>query len=285
MQHMPRKNNKNNILSLASRATLSRAGQWVLLVGFALMLLVGGEDNRMLSRLQSQLMGVITPVISVAAAPFDAMGRAATGVADWMNTYRNNQTLKAENNTLLQWQERAQQLQAENEALKKLLAFVPTPPNRFLSAAIVADGTGSLHHSALIAAGSDANIHTDQAVISDQGLLGRIVEVSDRHSRVMLLTDLNSRIPVMNERTREKMILIGKGQDIPSLGYLPTNHKTIAGDRLITSGDGGVFPKAIPVGRISAMTASTNAVELFAHIDSTEYVSIIDATPLAAAPK
>jgi len=83
----------------------------------------------------------------------------------------------------------------------------------------------------------------------------------------------------MNERTREKMILIGKGNDLPVLGYVASDSPMAKGDRIITSGDGGIFPKAIAVGRIRSTGGTGAAVELFANVAQLEYVTMVQFKP------
>ena len=112
-------------------------------------------------------------------------------------------------------------------------------------------------------------------MISERGLVGRVIEAGTRTAQVRLLTDMNSRIPVMNERTREKMILIGKGAALPALSYVATDSGIRKGDRIITSGDGGVFPKNIAVGVVRDAGKSAMQVELFANMSDIEYVSIV----------
>jgi rod shape-determining protein MreC len=115
----------------------------------------------------------------------------------------------------------------------------------------------------------------NQAVLSERGLVGRVVEAGKSSAKVLLLNDINSRIPVMNERTREKMILVGKGTSLPTLSYVATDTSTKKGDRIITSGDGGVFPKNIAVGQIRDADKARMQVDLFVNMADVEYVSVV----------
>lgn len=260
---------------LPSRPAIQRAGQ-ALVLGFLIALLVAGKNgNPTVESLKTRMGDAIVPVLSVVAAPIDAVNNAFVGVKNWAGAYHQNQALKNENRELLKWQSLAKDMQVENDRLRRLLHVAPRRDARFVSANIVSDHGSSFSSSALINAGKEDGISANQAVISERGLVGRVTEVGERSAKLLLLTDMNSRIPVMNERTREKMILVGKGTGLPSLSYVTTDSASKKGDRIITSGDGGVFPKNIPVGMIRDADKSAMKVELFASAGSTEYISVI----------
>ena len=111
-----------------------------------------------------------------------------------------------------------------------------------LPARIVSDFGGPYLHAALINGGTQQGISPDLAVVSQHGLVGRVVESGKTSSRVLLLNDINSRVPVIAETTREKSILAGSNGGMPTLAYLAANSKIAVGERIVTSGDGGVFP-------------------------------------------
>ncbi len=253
----------------------AKVGQVFLLSCLAGLVLMGRSDNPHINGFKARLMDGIAPVLSVAAAPFDALDIAVNGVKNWATTYHYNEQLKSENRSLMQWQATAKEMESENQKLRDLLHVVSNQRNAYITAQFVSDYGSAFSHSALINAGADQGITKNQAVISERGLIGRTIEVSENNSRVMLLSDMNSRIPVMNERTREKMILVGKGNAQPVLSYISAAHNMRPDDRIITSGDGGMFPKAIPVGRIDSIDSSGATAQLFANPESVEYVSVV----------
>jgi rod shape-determining protein MreC len=107
------------------------------------------------------------------------------------------------------------------------------------------------------------------------GLVGRIAEVGDRASRVLLLTDLNSRIPVTLQGSHERAILAGDNSPRPLLAYLAPNAKPEVGERVVTSGDGGVFPPGIPVGVIVSVGGQVR-VATSSDLSVIDYVKIVD---------
>lgn len=272
---MTRKTRKHNVLMLPSRSLVVRVGQFFLLSLLVVMLVLGKSGNPMMVSLKSQLGDVVAPVLSVAAAPFDALRTSSTGLKNWAAAYQQNQTLKAENRELLKWQTLAKDMQVENDKLRALLHVAPRRDVHFVTATIVSDHGSSFSSAALINAGKEEGVEPDQAVISERGLVGRVMQAGKHTAQVLLLTDMNSRIPVMNERTREKMILVGKGAALPTLGYVSTDSGIRKGDRIITSGDGGLFPKNIAVGMVHDANKAAMQVELFANLADIEYVSIV----------
>ncbi len=139
-------------------------------------------------------------------------------------------------------------LRDENARLRALLGVKTDPPLPMASARTILDGRGPFAETRLADAGSEAGIIEGNPVLSDHGLVGRVIAVAPRISRIMLLTDVESRIPVLIARTNGRAILTGDGGPSPKLAYLRTHAPVRAGDRILTSGDGGVIPRGLPVG-------------------------------------
>jgi rod shape-determining protein MreC len=115
-----------------------------------------------------------------------------------------------------------------------------------------------------------------------QGLIGRITEIGNWSARVLLITDLNSRIPVILEGTRTHAILAGDNGPAPYLLYLPKAAAVNVGDRLVTAGHDGVFPTGLAVGRVAGIEDGKIRVEPLADLDRLEYVQIVDGAALSA---
>jgi len=177
---------------------------------------------------------------------------------------------------LLKWQAQAKAMDAENRALRALLNVVPARKSSYITARLVSDVGGPYVHSALINGGTDNGILKDQAAISDNGLLGRVVDVGATSSRVLLLNDINSRVPVVTESSHEKSILVGNNTDTPTLSYIGGESRIRVGERIVTSGDGGVFPEGIPVGVVTSV--SKGAVKVQPYVDPTrvQYISVVN---------
>ncbi len=225
---------------------------------------------------RAAMTDVLVPVMSVIAKPVDAVRDARLWLADMATLRAENEALKMKVASMSQWQGMAGELQAENNALRKLVQVVPAGKVSYVAARIVSESGGPYVRSALINGGAADGIAVQQAVIAGEGLVGRVVEVGRSSGRVLLLTDINSRVPVMGERSRERSIASGNNSGALALDYVESSTKMVVGERLVTSGDGGIFPPGIPVGVISSIDANGVAVTPLADWTRMEYVSVVN---------
>ncbi len=135
---------------------------------------------------------------------------------------------------------------------------------------------GSFVRALLLNVGSERGVRKGQAAVSGDGLVGRVAEVGERSARVLLITDLNSRIPVVIQETRVRAILAGDNTNRPRLIYLSANSDLAEGQRVVTSGHGGAFPPGVPVGRVVSVGESGVRVAPFADADRLEFVQLMD---------
>jgi rod shape-determining protein MreC len=166
-------------------------------------------------------------------------------------------------------------LKDRNERLEAALGLRTEPPIPMATARVVLDSRGPFANSRLADAGSDAGIVVGNPVMTDRGLLGRIVGVSPHISRVLMLTDVASRVPVLIDRTNARAILAGDGGGNPKLDYLRGRDAVRPGDRVLTSGDGGVFPRGLPVGVAYKSIDGRWRVVLSADASSIDFVRIL----------
>jgi len=145
-----------------------------------------------------------------------------------------------------------------------------------VTARVVADTGGAFYRSLLINAGARQFIRRGQAVIWQGGLVGRIAEVGERSSRVLLMTDINSRIPVVVESTGDRAILRGDNSSRPVLRFLPENSPISPGDRIVTSGHGGVYPPGLAVGSVAQASETLVTVQPFVVISQLNQAVILD---------
>ena len=186
------------------------------------------------------------------------------------------QRLLVENERLERWQHVARRLEAENRALRALASFVPPPTINFVTARVIASGGGAFVRSVMVAAGARHGIERGHAAMNGEGLVGSVVEVGESYARVLLITDLNSQIPVIVERTRDSAVLAGDNTRAPRLVYIPQNAQILPGDRIITSGHGAVFPYGLPVGVVTAITDGIIRVSPYVDWNRLEYVRLLD---------
>ncbi|MBI4966986.1 MAG: rod shape-determining protein MreC [Rhodospirillales bacterium] len=241
---------------------------------FALMLL-GKADTVLVERMRGSVTDAVTPLFEMLSRPAATMAEFVDNVRNLATVRTENTRLREENAKLLRWQSVARQLEAENGQLRGLLNFVPGPDAGFIAARVVADTGGAFAHSLLVNAGARDGVRKGQAVLAGDGLVGRVAQVGQRSARVLLVTDLNSRIPVLVESSRARAILSGDNGERPRLNYLSDSMRVEAGDRVVTSGHGGVLPPGLPVG-VAVQAGDGWRVEPFASRYRLEYVRIVD---------
>jgi rod shape-determining protein MreC len=240
------------------------------------IIVVGKADPALVERARTATADFASPLLSVLSQPVAAVTGVAERVRQAVLLYQENDRLRAENATLLQWQQAAAQLESENAELRGLTNYNPEASTWFITGQVIGTAGGAYSRNLLINRGSADGVSKGQAVASGSGLVGRIAEVGGRAARVLLLTDLNSRIPVSLDTTHERAILAGDNTDRPQLVYLPPHSKPQIGDKVVTSGDGGVFPPGLPVGTVSAVDGNTIRVEPSTDLSRVEYLRIID---------
>jgi rod shape-determining protein MreC len=248
---------------------------FLILAAFGLMFL-GKADNHFVERLRTAVTDVATPVLEVAAEPISAVNRAIDHVRALAALHEENAHLREEVERLRGWHAAALRLEAENRSFRDMLNYRGPERNAFVSARVVADGRGPFVKSLLVNIGTRDGIEKGHAAVTQLGLVGRVTEVGERSARILMMTDLNSRIPVLIEETRSRAILAGDNTGRPQLVFLPDATRLRPGQRVVTSGHGGGLPHGIPVGVVSGVEKGIPRVRPFVDWGRLEYVEIID---------
>lgn len=191
---------------------------------------------------------IAAPVTGVLATPGEWIGDGVDGVRGYFFAVSENRRLKEELREAREWQVAALALRDTNDRYKALLGLKTDPPIPMVAARTVSEARGPFSNTRLANAGKEKGIRPGNPVMSENGLVGRVIGVTDGASRILLLTDIASRTPVMIDRTNARAILAGDGGPNPRLEYLRGQDPVKQGDRIVTSGDGGVLPRGLPVG-------------------------------------
>ena len=191
---------------------------------------------------------VAHPVGEVLSAPVRWTGDAFSYVGGYFFAMSENRRLHVEIGELERTREAAIALANENARFRALLGLKTEPPIPMVGAKVITDARGPFANTRLADAGVEQGVAIGNPVMNERGLVGRIVGVAHGVSRVLLLTDVASRTPVLVDRTGARAILTGDGGANPKLSYMRGTDPVKAGDRVLTSGDGGVFPRGLPVG-------------------------------------
>ncbi len=167
-------------------------------------------------------------------------------------------------------------LDAENALLKANLHWLPDPAPAYVTARVVADAGGVYARAVLLSTGPNRALTRGQIALDERGLVGRITELGLRSARVLLITDLNSRIPVILEQSRARAMLVGANALRPRLLFWPEGSAPAEGERVVTGAEANAFPAGLPVGTIHYNAAHVPEVEPFARLDRLEIVRIFD---------
>ena len=254
-----------------------RATPAVLVLLSLTLMVLHKADTLPVERFRAAAMDIASPVLTAASAPFTALVDNLDSITTLRDLKAQNMRLEEENAKLQKWYEAALKMQAENQSFRELLNVKADPALTFVTARVISDAGGSFVKSVLIPVGARDKIQKGNAVMSGHGLIGRVTEVGQSASRVLLVTDLNSRIPVILQGTRTKAILAGKNQDLMKLERLPPDSGMTVGTRVVTSGDGGQLPPDLPIGTIVSVGADGVWVKPLSDIERLTHVQVVNA--------
>lgn len=262
---------------MAPIRTLVHRFAYLGLIGTAFFLmLLGKADTVLVDRFRIQVTDAVAPILDVLSRPVDTVVAVVDGVRELANLRAENARLLEDRTRLFQWQTVARRLEAENKSLRDLLNLAPDSMASFITARVIGDTGGAFAHNLVLSGDMRSGARKGQAVITGDGLVGRVIGVGDRSIRVLLITDLNSRIPVVVESSRTRAILAGDNSERPRLIHLPPGATVSPGERIVTSGHGDAFPAGLPVGVV--VSVSDGGIEVQPLIDRNrlEYVRIVD---------
>jgi rod shape-determining protein MreC len=263
-------------LSPARRATVQRITLPLLVLASAMMIALGGSGQLGLEPLRSRVMDAAAPTLEMVSRPAVVLDTAISSARNLIAVYQQNAELAAENERLLVWQQAALHLASENAELRNLLKLAPEPAISYLTARVIASSGGAYVRNVLVNAGRENGVVRGQAAITGDGLIGRVTEVGDRAARILLITDLNSRVPVIVESSRRRAVLTGDNSERPSLRNTEAGAAIRVGDRIVTAGEGGIFPAGLPIGIVTAFDGEVPRVEPYAALSLVDYLRLVD---------
>lgn len=249
---------------------------FLLLLGAAVgLILLGRIDRPAVERVRAVTADIFEPLLSAASEPLVFVGNIVGAVQDLFFAHEENVRLRGENARLLQWQDVARRLEQDNASLRRLLAAGPDLGHSFVTGRVIADGGGLFVRTALINIGAKDGVKKGQAVVGEGGYVGRVAEVGQRAARILLLTDLNSRLPVMIQEGGHRAVLAGDNSPQPRLEYLHPGAKPQVGQTVVTSGDGGQFPVGLPVGEIVSVAEGNVRLRPFVDLGRLDFLRAV----------
>jgi rod shape-determining protein MreC len=247
-----------------------------LLVLFLLVIfLIWRIDSPRVERFRTALMDRVVPDMSWALVPVTKASGMVENFQSYGRLYEQNQELRDELQQMKAWKEAALQLEQKNARLLDLNNVRLDPMLTQVTGQVLADSGSPFRQSVLLNVGQRDGIRDGWGTMDGIGLVGRISGVGDRTSRVLLLTDSSSRIPVVVQPSGLKGILSGDNSMYPALDYLEHPDQLSPGDRVVTAGDGGVFPGGLLVGEVVLGADKRLRVNLAADYQRLEYLRVL----------
>ena len=257
------------------KQTNSRFPQiFIISIGF-LLILIGKADVTAFRYMQGGVVEAVAPLYSMLTIPVNSMETIFEGVQTVASLRTKAKRLEIENERLRKWKRVAESLEVENRQLRTVLgAVIPQEWNAITARVIVVPG-GNFTHSLIVEHGSENIISRGSAVVTAEGLVGYVISSGKYFSRILLLSDVNARIPVILSDSSWPGLAVGKNGLKLKLDFLPAESQPSLDETVVTSGHGGLLPAGIPVGRVSSINKEKVLVTPTVELRKLSFVTIL----------
>ncbi len=269
------KNKSGNLLNKA-KVFLSKFFIPIAIVSICIFILLARANINFVENAKAHTLDIINPIINVISYPSKGISYLIDTVKELANIRDENIRLREENKILIEWRNYAQKLEGDIERLIKTTNYVPPPEASFVTAKIIADAGSSLSQTMITLAGKHNGVKKNMIAITDAGVVGRVLYAGNNTSRILLLNDINSRLPVTVGKEKLRAMLIGTNKKNPIITFLPIDTTVNIGDKVTTSGIGGIFPADLNVGVVTDVQENNITVELYADRNLISFVKIVD---------
>lgn len=254
----------------------SRFSSLIFLIVAAVLFFVSTARPDNMQTMRTAIADFLSPALYVVNKPSQIAADYVRTISGLAHLQEENARLLEENNRLRDWYQKAQVLQAENDSLHTLLNITIAPEHKFVTARVIGDSGNTYAKTLLVMAGKANGVDKGHAALSGEGVIGRVVNAGQKTAHILLMTDINARIPILVEGSSFRAIMAGNNNDTPILTHLPPDAVLAEGQRIITSGHGGLFPYGLPVGETVQMADGRWGVRPFADIDRTIFVRLVN---------
>lgn len=248
----------------------------LLILAGAGLLIFSRADDTGVRRFQAWVHDAAAPFLDGLSRPAEGVESLLTGIKSMVALEEENAALRREIQRLRGWETVARRLDQENRVLRRFLNAKAEGLGPVIAGRVIGDPGGPYVRAVIVNAGRNQGVEKGRAVTDGRNVIGRVLTVGHLSARILLLTDLNSRLPVMVADTGARAILAGDNTDLPALKFVPVGAEVTAGDRILTSGDGGIFPPRLPVGQVIETEDRGFRVQPFADFGRLDYVLVLD---------
>ena len=260
---------------------LKRIALFFLVVGLLAITLISRIDNTRGERVRLAILDQVMPIASVVYAPVVTISELFLNIQSYDRLLEQNAELRRELQQMRAWREAAIQLEQENARLLDLNNVKIKAELSFVTGEVVVEALSPFRQSALVNLGRSDRLTDGWAVMDGLGLIGRISGVGEDHSRILLITDTQSRIPILIKPSEQRALMLGDNTGLPVVEFLEREDLVQPGDRVYSSGDGGVFPPDLLVGTLVRATDNTLRIKPSADLLRLEFVRVLRHSPSA----
>ena len=257
---------------------LRRILQAVIILCLLGVFLVWRIDSPRVERFRSHVIDQVMPSFTWAMTPVMAITELALNFQSYQSLYEQNQELRRELQKMKSWKEAALQLEQENARLLDLNKVRLDPDLTRVTGVVLADSGSPFRQSVLLNVGARDGILDGWATMDGLGLVGRISGVGAKSSRVILLTDASSRIPATIEPSGQSVLIVGDNTLAPPIDFIENPELVRPGDRIVSSGDGKVFPPGLLIGQVAKDPGGRLRVRLAADYERLKFLRVLRST-------
>ncbi|CAM3104040.1 rod shape-determining protein MreC [Paracoccus nototheniae] len=236
-------------------------------------------DSPRAEQMRTAMIDRIVPRFEWALVPATRLTQMVAGFQSYARLYEQNQELRRELQRMSAWKEAAVQLEQENSKLLAQNNVRIDPALTSVTGVVMVDSGSAFRQSVLLNVGAQDGIVEGWATMDGLGLVGRISGVGQRTSRVVLMTDPSSRLPVTVQPTGERALLTGDNTPLPLLDFVEQGDNVRPGDRVVSSGDGGVFPPGLLVGQVAQGSDGRLRLRMAADYERLEFLRVLRSHP------
>ncbi len=237
-------------------------------------------DSPRVEQFRIAVIDRVVPSFDWAMRPVSRVVAMADRFSSYTRIIEQNQELRRELQQMRAWREAALQLEQRNAQLLDLAQVRLDPQLTHVTGVVMADSGSPFRKSVLLNVGARDGVQDGWAVMDGLGLAGRIAGVGQRTSRVVLLTDTASAVPVVVQPSGQRAMLIGDHSSFPILEFIESPDDLRPGDRVVSSDDGGVFPAGILVGEVVATSDRRLRVRIAADYGRLEFLRVLRSRPV-----
>ena len=255
------------------KETKQRFSLFLLVIASLVLLFFDSLESKPISFVRSFVKDTIYRGSLITSSPIKGAKYVTTKVAGHLQLFQKYSKLQEDYSQLKNEISKSEFLELENTQLRKLINEQIESNSNLVSSRVMLDKQSPYLNSYVLNSGSNKKIKKGMAVLDGKNFIGRIVDVNFFSSRVLLVTDLNSKIPVVIQPSGHHAILSGHNAKEPTLEYLPEDYKISNKDKVYTSGKEGIFSPGIPIGE-AKVNVDKVSVLLFSDLTQVTFVNI-----------